>query len=96
MRIIRGSQKTGDDWWDDFQELLDEQNDWPAAYTFKFIAPSERIDAVKRLFGEHPVTVRASSKGNYKSVTAQIEMDSSAEVVAVYDEASDIDGVIAL
>jgi hypothetical protein len=97
MRIIQGSQKKGDGWWDDFQNLLDEQNDWPASYTFKFIAPLERVEAVKALFAEgQQLKTRASSKGNYVSVTAQVEMDSSDEVVAVYDEASDIDGVIAL
>jgi hypothetical protein len=42
------------------------------------------------------VKVRASSKGNYMSVTAHINVESSEEVVAVYEEASDIEGVISL
>lgn len=96
MRVIRGSQKSGEDWWDEFKELLDEQNDWPAQYTFKFIAPRQRLDALKRVFGNHPVKVRASSKGNYMSVTARMRMESSEDVVAIYEEASTIDDVISL
>jgi len=96
MRVISGSQKSGDDWWNEFKELLDEQNDWPTKYTFKFIAPSQRLDALKDVFGDHPVQVRSSSKGNYMSVTARMNMESSDAVVAIYEEASSIDDVISL
>ncbi len=83
-------------WWSRFQSLLDDQTEWPTVYTFKFIAPRPELEALKEVFGEHPVTVRASSKGNYVSVTAQMEMQSSEEVLAVYDAASEVDNVIAL
>jgi len=96
MRVISGSQKRGDDWWNEFRDLLDDQNDWPTKYTFKFIAPSPRLDALKDVFGDHPVQVRSSSKGNYKSVTARMRMESSEDVVAIYEEASSIDDVISL
>ena len=96
MRVISGSQKSGEDWWNEFKELLDEQNDWPTQYTFKFIAPRQRLDALKDVFGDHPVKVRKSSKGNYMSVTARMRMESSEEVVAIYEEASDIGDVISL
>ncbi|MFB6272572.1 MAG: DUF493 domain-containing protein [Salinibacter sp.] len=83
-------------WWRRFQELLDDQNDWPAQYTFKFIAPAGQLDELKAVFGEHPVRVRESSKGNYKSVTAHLRMSSSEEVIEIYEEASTIEDVIAL
>ncbi|NBB75573.1 MAG: DUF493 family protein [Bacteroidetes bacterium] len=96
MRVISGSEKSGEEWWDEFKDLLDDQNDWPTKYTFKFIAPSQRLDALKDVFGDHPVQVRSSSKGNYMSVTARMRMDSSEAVVSIYEEASDIEGVISL
>lgn len=96
MRVIRGSQKSGDEWWEEFQELLDEENDWPTQYTFKFIAPSQNLEELKSVFNDHPVRVRASSKGNYMSVTARIRVESSEEVIAVYEEAARIEGVISL
>jgi len=97
MRFINQPDAENDEeWWDRFKELLDDQNDWPTRYTFKFIAPSDSLDRLKRVFDDHPVRVRESSKGNYKSVTAHLQMSSSEEVVAIYEEASDIDGVISL
>jgi len=86
----------GEAGWTRFKELLDDQNDWPIKYTFKFIAPASRLEDLKAVFGDHPIRVRESSKGNYKSVTAQIRVTSSDEVVEVYQEASRIDGVISL
>jgi len=83
-------------WWDRFEELLDDQNEWPTQYTFKFIAPAPRLDELKAVFDDHPVRVRESSKGNYKSVTAHLRMSSSEEVIEVYERASGIEDVIAL
>jgi len=82
--------------WRRFKELLDDQNDWPTQYTFKFIAPAGQLENLKDVFGDHPVRVRESSKGNYKSVTAHLRMSSSEEVVSIYQEASTIEGVISL
>jgi putative lipoic acid-binding regulatory protein len=97
MRFINQPDAKDDDaWWDRFEELLDDQNDWPTRYTFKFIAPAAQLDELKDVFGEHPVRVRESSKGNYKSVTAHPQMSSSEEVISVYEKASGIEDVIAL
>ncbi len=85
----------GEAWWERFQALLDEQVEWPTVYTFKFIAPRPELEALKGLFDEEP-KVRASSKGNYVSVTAHVEMASSEEVLDVYNAAGDIEDVIAL
>jgi putative lipoic acid-binding regulatory protein len=94
--INQPDAENDEEWWDRFKELLDDQNDWPTQYTFKFIAPAKRTDDLKDVFGDHPIRVRESSKGNYKSVTAQIRMSSSEEVIAIYEEASHIEGVISL
>ncbi|NBB87566.1 MAG: DUF493 family protein [Bacteroidetes bacterium] len=93
---IQPSQAKGEAWWDDFRELLDDQNDWPTQYTFKFIAAKSELEALKALFGNHPVRIRNSSKGNYVSVTARLRMESSEEIVNVYKSAGDVEGVIAL
>lgn len=90
------NSRKGRAWWRRFQALLDEQTDWPTMYTFKFIAPRPELGALKDLFGDHPVKVRTSSKGNYVSVTAQIEMSSSEEVLEIYSAAYEIEDVIAL
>ena len=97
MRFIDQPDAEDDDaWWRRFKELLDDQNDWPTQYTFKFIAPAAHLDELKDVFGEHPVRVRESSKGNYKSVTAHLRVSSSDEVIEIYEEASGVEDVIAL
>lgn len=97
MRFLNRPEAEDDEaWWNRFKELLDDQNDWPTQYTFKFIAPAGRVDELKAVFGEHPVRVRASSKGNYKSVTAHLRVSSSEEVISVYEDAATIEDVIAL
>lgn len=94
--LLRPTPSTDEAWWAQFQALLDDQNDWPTEYLFKFIVPKAQIEALKAVFGEHPVLVRASSRGNYMSVTARMEMESSAEVIAVYEAAGQVQGVISL
>ncbi len=81
---------------DRFRLLLDEQNDWPGEYLFKFIVPRSGLDEITALFESHPVSVRASRKGNYVSVSARIVVASSDEVVAIYLAAGEVEGVISL
>lgn len=83
-------------WWDRFQELLDHQNEWPAEYLFKFIAPSSEREALRAIFGLYPVMIRESRKGNYISLTARMEVQSSDEIIAIYKAAARVRGVIAL
>ena len=76
--------------------LLESEYKWPTAYVFKFIVPQNKISEVEELFPGHPVEKKASSKGNYTSVTIAIELDSADHVIAIYEQASKIDGLIAL
>lgn len=93
---MRDLSNTGEEWWDNFQRLLDDQIDFPSEYIFKFIVPSANLDDLKNVFGHYPVEVRRSSKGNYVSVTARMEMNSSEEVIAVYSAAAEVEDVISL
>lgn len=80
-----------------FKERLDGYYDWPCSYLFKFIAPSDRLEELVAIFdAEVDVQTRESRRGNYVSVTAEVEMGSSDEVVGVYRRAGEIDGVMPL
>lgn len=94
--ILRSNPAASDDWWVHFQALLDDQTQWPSQYLFKFIVPKRGLEALQAIFGDHPVTVRASARGNYLSLTARMEMQSSDEVIAVYTAAGQVEGVISL
>jgi uncharacterized protein len=84
------------DWWERFEALLDDQNDWPEVYTFKFIVPADGLSQIRAVFAGQPLKVRESRKGNYLSVTARIQMTSAQEVIDVYKRASLVEGVISL
>lgn len=84
------------EWMKSFREKLDQHYAWPSLYVFKFIVPAGQEDAVKKLFPKHIASEKHSKKGKYTSVTVQMMMPSSEAVVSVYEQASVIDGLIAL
>ena len=66
-------------------------------YTFKFIVPAARVTEVEAVLpAGATVQHRASSGGKYVSVTGMVEMPSADAVLAVYDAARSIDGIIGL
>ena len=79
-------------------ETLNRHYSWPGQYTFKFIVPKNKLDEVKRLLDERfaPILCRPSSKGNYISVTLTGMMDSAIDVLAVYQKARQIEGIISI
>ena len=80
-----------------FRKLLDEQYQWPAVYTFKFIVPKKSSKRLLSMFASNKqVRVRESGQGSYVSVTAQLIMPSSEGVVAVYEAVAEIEGIISL
>lgn len=79
-----------------FKQKLDQQHDWPSLYMFKFIVPTGKEEEVFALFPKNDLTTKKSRKGNYTSVTAQVMMRSSEDVVEKYKAAHQIEGVMAL
>ena len=83
-------------WWDNLRQLLDDNNDWPTDYLFKFIAPRSAVDELKKVFDGHEIDLKASKRGNYLSLTSRIRVQSSEEVITVYRQAGSVEGVISL
>jgi putative lipoic acid-binding regulatory protein len=79
-----------------FREKLDQHYAWPSLYIFKFIVPTGREVEVKKLFPNHETTEKLSKQGNYTSITVQMMMPSSDSVLEIYEQASLIEGLIAL
>lgn len=81
------------------RSALDQVHQWPSVYMFKFIfePDEERLQAVLGLFSSEAEVLRRYSKaGKYLSITAKEVMMSADEVVARYDKAAKIEGVIVL
>lgn len=85
-----------ENWVNSFKEKLDNHYAWPSLYTFKFIVPKGSEEQMRKLFPMHTPSERSSKNGNYTSFTIQMMMPSTDAVIAVYQEASVVPGVIAL
>jgi putative lipoic acid-binding regulatory protein len=79
-----------------FQELLDEQVNWPDTYQFKFVTKTDSKDQVLSFLGDHKISEKLSKNGKYTSITSSKVLNSSEEVVAIYKEVSAVPGVITL
>ncbi|MEQ9424444.1 MAG: DUF493 family protein [Cyclobacteriaceae bacterium] len=80
----------------DFKKKLDEEHAFPEVYMFKFIVPSSAEQEVLDILPEGKTTSRASKQGTYISVTAELMMGTSDDVIAIYQKAHKIEGLIAL
>jgi hypothetical protein len=81
------------------RELLDEQNQWPAIFLFKFILPNDadKITELKRIFDESAeFSSRESGKGNYVSISVKEMMLDADSIFDRYKKASTIEGIISL
>lgn len=78
---------------------LDKVHSWPSLYMFKFIFEPDqgRLDSVMALFPpESEVLRKYSAGGKYMSLTVSEVMISAEDVIARYDRAAGIPGVITL
>ena len=85
-----------EDPYNSFREKLEKAYQWPALYTFKFIAPAHKIEEVKALFPRHEINEKASSKGKYHSLTINIMARSSEEIITYYIEVHKIGEILSL
>ena len=90
------SEMLSDEQLANLKSLLEAEYKWPAEYLFKFVVPKEKLEEVKELFPDHPIETRESANGNYISTTITIELESADVVIAIYQKASQIKGLIAL
>lgn len=94
------SKENPNDFYERFQQQLEESQNWPGLYMFKFIVKSNsnQIDKLKDLFNNpsEGVSLVNSSKNKFQSLTITIEMKSPLEVIAIYKKASEFEGVIIL
>lgn len=79
-----------------FKEQLDTQTDFPTLYMFKFIVPKGKETEVSNLLPNNEMVLKESNKGNYASVTIKAMMPSSEAIIAIYKQASEIEGIISL
>jgi putative lipoic acid-binding regulatory protein len=78
---------------------LDESLTYPSVYMFKFIleADNRKIAMVENLFDENAeIYTKESDKGKYISITINVVMISTEEIINIYKKAAEIKGVMYL
>lgn len=84
---------------DRFRELLSKHHEWPLLYYFKFIVQNnqEKLEQVKGLFADPAsITYKVSRDIRFISLSCKQLMPDPESVIAIYEKASLIDGLIAL
>ena len=79
-----------------FKTLLDEEYDWPVDYLFKFILPIGQRELFINSLGIEGHIERPSKTGKYISITFHKNVTSSDDVLFVYEQASQVKGVMSL
>jgi hypothetical protein len=79
---------------------LDRSNTWPALYLFKFIVPSEndnvaRVELAFDCMGAVIKTTK-SKTGKFTSISVDVQVKDSQEIVDKYLEVSTIKGIVSL
>jgi uncharacterized protein len=79
---------------------LDKDTTWPALYLFKFIVPTKanNIERVQLAFDRLGAVIKTtkSKTGKFTSVSINVQMKNSQEVIDKYIEVSTIEGIISL
>lgn len=81
---------------ENFKMKLEELQEFPCTYPFKFIVPAESVGKAMAMFPEGTASKRASKTGKYVSVSADLDMQNAEEIVAIYQKACSIPGIMAL
>ncbi|SFS95048.1 DUF493 family protein [Sphingobacterium wenxiniae] len=98
--IPNNEGNTPTDFYDNFRVKLNEIEQFPSLYTFKFIvkADSDKLELVKNVF-EHAsskFSEKESSGGKYKSITVETFVNNAEDVIDYYKKVSKIESVIML
>jgi putative lipoic acid-binding regulatory protein len=79
---------------------LENSNEWPAEYLFKFIVPTDqsKIAAVENTFNGLGAVIQTKKSKNetYTSVSVNVQMQSAQQIIDKYLAVSDIEGIISL
>lgn len=92
--------KKTEEFYDRLKTELDMSNTWPALYLFKFIVPTdnEKIKQVELAFDCLGAVIKTtqSKTGKFTSISVDVQMKDSQEIINKYIEVSTIEGIISL
>jgi uncharacterized protein len=82
------------------QVELDNSNTWPATYLFKFIVPSvdDNVERVENAFNCMGAVIKTtkSKTGKFTSISVDVTVKNSQEIIEKYQEVASIKGIVSL
>ncbi len=92
--------KNTEEFYERLKVELDMSNTWPAAYLFKFIVPTDaaKIQKVEEAFDCMGAVIKTtkSKTGKFTSISIDVQMKDSQEIIDKYQEVSTVEGIISL
>ena len=93
-------EKESQEFYNRLQVELDNSNSWPAEYLFKFIVPNidNNVDFVENAFNCMGAVIKTtkSKTGKYTSISIDVTVKDSNEIIQKYKEVSIIKGIVSL
>jgi hypothetical protein len=84
--------------WDknNFKEKLEGEHAFPCIYLFKFIVPTANKQELQLILPKGEVSYKKSKGDKYVSVSVKALINTSDEIISVYERAYQIEGIISL
>ena len=79
-----------------FKKKLEANHDFPCSYMFKFIVPIRKKEALLNLLPKVDTKIKRSTSNKFISITLSMEIGSSDEVIDIYNQVYQVEGLIAM
>ncbi len=100
LRMSDDNEKKTAEFYERLKTELDNSNSWPALYLFKFIVPTneENILKVENAFNCMGAVIKTtkSKTGKFTSISVDVTVKDSQEIIDKYQELSTIEGIVSL
>jgi hypothetical protein len=78
------------------KDRLDTVHTWPSNYLFKFIVPLHKKGELMNVLPTGLIEEKLSRTGKYISISLNTRIEASDDIIAVYQRASLIEGIVSL
>jgi len=82
--------------YDQLKARLEEVHTWPSLYLFKFIVPIAKKDELLGILPTGMIEQKLSRTGKYIALSLKVMVKNTDEIIAVYQRAEAIEGIVSL
>jgi hypothetical protein len=82
--------------YDELKARLDEVHTWPSLYLFKFIVPIAKKDELLAILPMGLLEQKLSRTGKYIALSLKVMVKNTEEIIALYQRAETIEGIVSL